>query len=1190
MPIMSTCPRPGAPAGCSGPSVAAWGPMRSRSEWLVSRWLLFALIVFCGGCGKRPSSLPQTGDTSVQAVPSSKYPEWLRTAIDQHRAAVPVAPRSSAVSAGLEQNVGQFDGDAKYIARFGNGVVLLRPNAITTLIAPPEPMDAPPPADPKAAAARQPVGQRRPARVDLRLPGSTQPWAPRATGLLPQTIGYFHGKDRQAWQRRVPSFERVIYEEVYPGINLAVYRMGDDIKYDFVVSPGAAPASIQMKFDGADGLTVDPSGDLVVRAAGFQLRHRKPVIYQERQGTRVMIEGGFVVNAGVVTFRIGDYDTKQPLVIDPTVVQVYSNLLGNGPFGHAKSLAVAVASDGEVFVTGWVNVFSSLTAFSKDAFVSWFSGPGGGLIFTALLSGSKTCSQMNVCDDDDIGTAIAVDAANSVYVTGLTRSIDFPTTSNAFDPNCGDDSLCGRGASLANPVKSDAFVIKLDRGPVAVNGQILVGLDLTYGSFLGGGVDDAGTGIGVDTLGTIYVTGWTMSSSFPVKNAFQNAFQGGTDAFVVALTPGGSSTTFVFGTYLGGGGTDAGSAIAVDAARALVFVAGSAASLPGTASFPATDPRGTNPGGGGTDAFVAKFTTAGRFLVATYVRGSSEDLATGIALDSSGNIYLSGTTASSNLNGAQGPTAGGTDAFVAKLHYISRVSKFINLQIAILDFVTLLGGSDEDTGNAVAVDAQDRPYLTGMTRSTNFPAAGTPQTPLRATRAQAQGVSCGTQNLACPDAYLARLTSAGGLDFVALFGGTSWDAGNGVALRASGDAVVASEDFDPNASIPHYNAFVTRIITGSDLGITKTCTPNPAHAGHVIQCTLTLTNNGPDAVSRATIVDQLSPPTWYDALTLGSAPCSTSANAQGMVDHVTCTVLNLAPNASRSITYPVIPATQGTLVNTASINYPDDWNPSNNSATANITVQANSDLNAFKAHVAEPTPLGSATNYEIWVGNQGPDLATGVQIQDQVPAGLEILSVTSPTGTCTPTQGTGPLTITCNVGSLVQPTGLAGTQAVGVQVVARATAAGMFANTATASGLVTDPTSANNTMTDNLTVKIGTPAVTVSLQPVSRTPTATGRNIQFEMKFKNNGDGNAFTVRTTQFAANAIVGTGTVTLVGGLPADIPLLETGHSQSRLPVMAVQTGVTRFQVVFQGDYQDASGNGVKIPFNGKITVVP
>ena len=379
---------------------------RSTGQTAIGRLLVGLLVATVTvGCRRPTSTPPAASDASTQAVPASRYPGWLRSAQQQNRAAVALTSRSAAAAGGFEQNVGQFEGDARFIARTTTGVVLLRPNAMTTVVAARESSDAPTVLNPL-------TGGQAPASpairaVDLRLVATRGQTNLRPVGLLPRTVSYFYERDPKGWQRDVSSYERIIYEQLYPGIDLAVYQAGDDVKYDFVVAPGASTASIQLKVEGADGVAIDSAGDLVLRIGDSELRHKKPVIYQEAQGNRRIIEGGFVERAGAIGFRTGDYDPRLPLVIDPTIVQRYSTVLTGG-IGHAQSLAVAVAPDGEVFVTGWANVFTSATAFTKDAFVAWYDGANGGQKHASFFGGKKNCTP-NVCNADDIGAGIFVD-------------------------------------------------------------------------------------------------------------------------------------------------------------------------------------------------------------------------------------------------------------------------------------------------------------------------------------------------------------------------------------------------------------------------------------------------------------------------------------------------------------------------------------------------------------------------------------------------------------------------------------------------------------------------------------------------------------------------------------------------------------------------------------------------------------
>jgi hypothetical protein len=370
---------------------------------------------------------------------------------------------------------------------------------------------------------------------------------------------------------------------------------------------------------------------------------------------------------------------------------------------------------------------------------------------------------------NDEGLAIAVDSGGNVYAAGQTASADFPTHS----------PLQGLSGS------TDAFVTKLDAA----------GTGLIYSTYLGGGGDDAANGIAVDATGNVYLTGFTTSTNFPTKNPLQGSNGGGQDAFVAKLNA--SGTALVYSTYLGGGGTDSGNAIAVDGAGN-VYVAGSTSST----DFPTKNPlQGSN--GGGQDAFVAKLNASGTALVySTYLGGSGTDSATGIAIDSSGNAYVSGTTASTDfptVSALQGTLAGGkTDAFVAKL----------NASGTALLYSTYLGGSGDDTGNAIAVDGSGDAYITGSTKSANFPTHAALQTSLG-----------GTQ-----DAFVTELNASGtALVYSTYLGGSGTDGGNAIALDSGGNAYVAgsttSTDF-PTASAVQgtkgggTDAFVAKLSAG----------------------------------------------------------------------------------------------------------------------------------------------------------------------------------------------------------------------------------------------------------------------------------------------------------------------------------------------------------------------------------------
>ena len=605
--------------------------------------------------------------------------------------------------------------------------------------------------------------------------------APHIVGAqeLPGKANYFIGRDPAKWRTNVATYARVQYQDLYPGIDLVYYGTQRQIEYDFVVRPGADPNRIVLDFEGADRLDVDAHGDLVLHTAGGVVRQRRPLIYQEVDGVRRAILGGYVKLDGTqVSFRVAAYDTRRPLVIDPALV--YSTFLGGSApdFG----LGIAVDAAGNAYVTGETTSADFPTTpgafdttlnggFGGDAFVTKLSGSGTALVYSTFLGGSGT----------DFGTGIAVDAAGNAYVTGRSGSPDFPTTPGAFD-------------TTFNGIE-DAFVTKLDAA----------GSALVYSTFLGGSLVDQGLGIAIDAAGNAYVTGATLSADFPTTpGAFSTTFTGASygvgDAFVTKLNAAGSA--LVYSTFLGGSGSDYGQGIAVDdSGNAYVTGATLSADFPTTPGAFDTTYHGTG------DAFVTKLNAAGTALVySTFLGGSGADGGSGIAVDAAGNAYVAGATFSADFpttpaafdttyNGGVG------DAFVTKL----------NVAGTALVYSTFLGGSGEDDARGIALDAGGNAYVTGPTLSADFPT--TPS----AFDSTFNGAT---------DVFVTKLNVAGsGLVYSTFLGGSGIDGGQAIAVDGSGDAYVTG--FTTSADFPTTPGAFDTIFTGAaDAFVTK-LTNNP---------------------------------------------------------------------------------------------------------------------------------------------------------------------------------------------------------------------------------------------------------------------------------------------------------------------------------------------------------------------------
>jgi Beta-propeller repeat len=443
--------------------------------------------------------------------------------------------------------------------------------------------------------------------------------AAKVTGLdeLAGTSNYFIGNDPAKWRTNVPTYAKVKYEGVYSGIDLVYYGTQQQLEYDFIVAPGADPRRIEFDVRGAKRIRRDEHGDLVLKMRDSEIRWHKPVVYQEKDGTRREIAARYTITgANRVGFDVTGYDASRPLYIDPLI---YSTYLGGSDTD--SGYGITVDSEGNAYVTGITystdfptkNPLQAAKAGGFDAFVAKINPTGSALVYSTYLGGS----------DYDQGKGIAVDSAGNAYVTGATISTDFPTM-NPLQPAYGGG-------------QEDAFVAKINP----------TGSALVYSTYLGGSNVEEGDGIAVDSAGNAHVTGVTGSNDFPTKNPLQPANGGYWDTFVAKLNPSGSA--LVYSTYLGGNYYDQGRGIALDSSGK-ACVTGQTSST----DFPTTPGAFQTVCSGGTacvgDVFVAKMNAAGSALVySTYLGGSDDDRDNGIAVDSAGNAYVTGQTESTDF-------------------------------------------------------------------------------------------------------------------------------------------------------------------------------------------------------------------------------------------------------------------------------------------------------------------------------------------------------------------------------------------------------------------------------------------------------------------------------------------------------------------------------------------------------------
>jgi len=502
--------------------------------------------------------------------------------------------------------------------------------------------------------------------------------------LLPGTANFFLGNDSSKWVTDIPTYGSIKYQSLYPGIDLVFKGTEGNLKHELLLKPGADPARIVLAYSGQENLSLDKDGSILIRTAEGNLTDSAPICYQDINGSRVTVEGSYRrIDDKRIGFEVKNYNKSYSLVIDPALR--YSTYLGGSSSDRANG--IAVDGSGSAYVTGYTsstnfptaNAYQVSLAGSNDAFVTKLSSAGNTLDYSTYLGGSLS----------DYANGISVDGSGNAYITGYTSSTNFPIA-NAYQPSF---------AGIAPYYYPDAFVTKLSS----------TGNALIYSTYLGGSNYDRANGIAVDGSGSAYVTGYTSSSNFPIANVYQGSLAGSNDAFVTKLSSTGNA--LIYSTFLGGSLSDIANGIAVDGSGR-AYVTGYTYST----NFPIANAyQGSLLGL--SDAFVTKLSSAGNALeYSTYLGGcSATDNGLGIAVDSCGNAYVAGQTASVNFpikNAYQASNAGFVDAFVTKLSSAGNT----------LNYSTYLGGCDNDNALGIAVDGMGNAFVTGYTTSINFPA------------------------------------------------------------------------------------------------------------------------------------------------------------------------------------------------------------------------------------------------------------------------------------------------------------------------------------------------------------------------------------------------------------------------------------------------------------------------------------
>ncbi|MDN3515837.1 MAG: SBBP repeat-containing protein [Candidatus Brocadia sp.] len=570
-------------------------------------------------------------------------------------------------------------------------------------------------------------------------------------------VNYFKGNDPSGWKTNIPAYEFVMLGEVYKGIDLKLKAYGNNVEKLFTVKPGADPDQIKIRLSGvqlpenpppapasggqlpaplsvgdkgggvtaksplgnvvnaqskekgirqtvlkspseegswqfplikeARGLLVNEHGELEVETRLGIVKFTKPIAYQEIDGRKVdvAVEYNLLNPKSEYGFKVAAYDKTRELVIDPLLASTFL-----GGFGDDIVQSIAIDTDGNVYVSGVTSSsnfpttagsYDANLSGSQDAFVSKLDSDLTSLLASAYLGGSG----------NETGFSLILDSSGNVYVSGATSSANFPTTDGAYD------------TSLGGGLLGDAFVSKL-------TGDLT---DLLASTYLGGSLIDLAYPVAIDSDDNIYVIGMTSSADFPTTDdAYNTSYNGLQDVFVTKFN--GDLTSLLASTFLGGALIEFAYSAALDP-EGNIYVAGQTVS----ANFPITKGAYDKSLGGGAlygDAFVSRLSgDLTSLLASTFLGGSYVDFSYDVAIDTDGDVYVSGATSSLNFPTTKGAykksSKGGDEAFISSF----------DDDLTRLRASTYLGGSSNDYGYSIAIGQEGNIYVAGYTTSSDLP-------------------------------------------------------------------------------------------------------------------------------------------------------------------------------------------------------------------------------------------------------------------------------------------------------------------------------------------------------------------------------------------------------------------------------------------------------------------------------------
>ncbi|MCA9482237.1 MAG: SBBP repeat-containing protein [Nitrospina sp.] len=587
---------------------------------------------------------------------------------------------------------------------------------------------------------------------------------------LKSTSHYFVGNDKSKWRQGVAHYQKVHYEEVYKGIDLVYYGNQSKLEYDFIVKPGADPKNIELNFKGADNLSLNDKGDLILKTKTGNLVQHKPIVYQMIVGGKQSIEGRYVLKENNrVAFQVAAYNEAENLVIDP--VLGFSTYLGGNTSdegskiildntNHIYLIGTTGSSDFPVLneiegqnetYPGWQDIFITKLAQSDNTLT---------LIYSTYLGGGG----------DDIPRGIALDNFGGVYIAGHSTSSNFNLVNEI-------EGFTGRSNGFQINF-DDVIVFKLQE-----SGNVP---SLAWSTYLGGNDYDLAMDIAVGNSGNVYVAGWTSSDDFDLVNPVDDEFSQ-KEAFLLKIEQSGNIPSLLWSTFIGGSNGDAGTGIALDENENIYLTGYS-----GSSDFPSVNPIEGKGNGTQVDVFVLKLEqTTDELVIAwsTLLGGSQEDIPYAIALDNSNHVYVAGETQSNDFD-LKNEIEGRNQVVDPNFPYDAFVFKLEQSQnIPSLAWSTYLGGNDGDAAFDITTDSNENVYLTGHTMSTDFNIANA-----------IEGNSI-EGSLYYDDAFILKIKqdqNFPSLVYSTYLGGKFEEWGYGISLDTLGNVYVIGGSYSPN--------------------------------------------------------------------------------------------------------------------------------------------------------------------------------------------------------------------------------------------------------------------------------------------------------------------------------------------------------------------------------------------------------